>query len=288
MRMFSLLASDKTQLVTIALLFGISVNGIDFISTPISEERSGSPTKKVVESLRGNTPPLASIASLDTWMIEMLNLVNEERAKVGVSPLCYNQKLINAAQKHSNDMEEKDYFSHTGKDGSDPGDRIEREGYDWQSYGENIAWGQKSVSGVMNSWMNSSGHKANILSGSKTHFGAGWAKNENVWTQVFSSPWYTENSGCMSLSNPTQNPTINAPVSPPTKSPVSSPTKSPIKCEDTSGTIKVKVKKGNSKKKVVMKLKCKKVGKNKNYCKKKTIGGKRVHTKCPLSCGKCK
>merc|ERR1712174_114511 len=102
------------------------------------------------------------------------------------------------------------------------------------------------------------------------------------------SPWYTENSGCMSLSNPTQTPTINAPVSPPTKSPVSSPTKSPIKCKDTSGIIKVKGKKKNSKKKVVMKLKCKKVGKNKNYCNKNTVGGKRVHKKCPLSCGKCK
>lgn len=284
--MFSILSS-KPQLVTITLLFLKSVNGIDFISTPISEERSGSSTKKVVESLRGNTPPLVSIASLDTWMIEMLNLVNEERVKVGVSPLCYNQKLINAAQKHSNDMEEEDYFSHTGKDGSDPGDRIEEEGYGWKSYGENIAKGQKSVSGVMNAWMNSSGHKKNILSGSKTHFGAGWAKNERLWTLVFSSPRKTETSGCMSLSNPTQTPTINAPVSPPTKSPISSPTKSPIKCEDTSGIIKIKIKKENSKEKVVKKLKCKEVEK-KNYCKKKTIDGKRAHKECPLSCGKCK
>jgi len=281
MRMFSLLASDKTQLVTIALLFGISVNGIDFISTPISEERSGSPTKKVVESLRGNTPPLASIASLDTWMIEMLNLVNEERAKVGVSPLCYNQKLINAAQKHSNDMEEKDYFSHTGKDGSDPGDRIEREGYDWQSYGENIAWGQKSVSGVMNSWMNSSGHKANILSGSKTHFGAGWAKNERLWTQVFSSPWKTETSGCMSLSNPTQTPTINAPVSPPTKSPVNIQD-----CEEDKATTffyKYNKKKDKDIMKTCKWLQKQKKKKQKKICKKKD----EARDECPITCKAC-
>merc|ERR1711862_1028107 len=263
-----------------------------------SEERSGSPTKKVVESLRGNTPPIVSIASLDTWMIEMLNLVNEERVKVGVSPLCYNQKLINAAQKHSNDMEEEDYLSHTGKDGSDPGDRIEEEGYDWKSYGENIAKGQKSVSGVMNAWMNSSGHKKNILSGSKTHFGAGWAKNERLWIQVFSSPWKTETSVCMSLSNPTQTPTINAPVSPPTKSPTGptpnptspttaapGPTPNPTCEEDKATTFFYKYKK--KKDKNVMKtcgwLQKQKKKKQKKICKKKD----EARDECPITCKAC-
>merc|ERR1712029_394809 len=260
--------------------------------------------KKPVESSREDTSKLISIESLDTWMIEMLDLVNEERSKVGASPLCYNQKIINAAFKHNMDMHVQGYFSHTGKDGSSPGDRIERENYSWFSYGENIAKGQGSVVAVMNAWMNSSGHKANILSGSKTHFGAGWAKASNKWTQVFSSTW-DSTEGCISLITPTQSPTTTSPVStpttspvspptespvsPPTESPVSSPTNSPtncITCEDSTEQFKLRIKVKNSNKMKTYKVRCKKVGK-KNYCDNKTPDGKPAHEICPVTCGYC-
>merc|ERR1711862_893417 len=169
-------------------------------------------------------------------------------------------------------MEEKDYLSHTGKDGSDPGYRIEREGYSWKSYGENIAKGQKSVSGVMNAWMNSSGHRKNILSGSKTHFGAGWAKSSNKWTQVFSST-FDEKELCVSANTPTQNPT-NSPVSPPTK------------CEDAKGKFKLKVRNMKTKKMQTYSVKCKKVEKKK-YCNNKTPKKERAYEYCPVTCGYC-
>merc|ERR1711862_613150 len=199
---------------------------------------------------------------------------------------------IDTADKHSHDMEEKKYFSHTGKDGSSPGDRIDREDYYWSSYGENIAWGQGSVAAVMNAWMNSSGHRANILSGSKTHFGAGWAKSSNKWTQVFSSTWDSL-EGCITSNTPTQNPTTSpVSTSSPTLSPVSTssssvtPTVAPsLTCEDTKESFKMKIKK-KSKKMKTFKLRCKKVGKKK-YCNKKTTDGKRGFELCPVTCGKC-
>lgn len=294
MKMITLLGNGIAQLVIITLLSVISAgNESSFILTPSSEERFSPLRKKPVESSREDTSKLISIESLDTWMIEMLDLVNEERSKVGASPLCYNQKIVDAADKHSHDMEENNYFSHTGKDGSSPGDRIDRENYDWSSYGENIAWGQGSVAAVMNAWMNSSGHKANILSGSKTHFGAGWAKSSNKWTQVFSSTW-DSSEGCITSNTPTQNPTTSpVSTSSPTLSPVSTssssvtPTVAPsLTCEDTKESFKMKIKKKKSKKMKTFKLRCKKVGKKK-YCNKKTTDGKRGFELCPVTCGKC-
>merc|ERR1719410_2678693 len=79
----------------------------------------------------------------------------------------------------------------------------------------------------MNAWMNSSGHRANILSGSKTHFGAGWAKSSNKWTQVFSSTW-DSTEGCITSNTPTQNPATTSPVNPPTLPPVNPPTLPPV------------------------------------------------------------
>merc|ERR1711862_21526 len=251
---------------------GISAaNESSFILTPSSEERFSPLRKKPVESSREDTSKLISIESLDTWMIEMLDLVNEERSKVGASPLCYNQKIVDAADKHSHDMEEKNYFSHTGKDGSSPGDRIDRENYDWSSYG----------------------HRANILSGSKTHFGAGWAKSSNKWTQVFSSTW-DSSEGCITSNTPTQNPTTSpVSTSSPTLSPISTssssvtPTVAPsLTCEDTKESFKMKIKKKKSNKMKTFKLRCKKVGKKK-YCNKKTTDGKRGFELCPVTCGKC-
>merc|ERR1712172_75167 len=107
-----------------------------------SAERLKSSTEEMFALPVKESSALASVQSLDSWMIEMLDAVNNERNKAGAPPLCYNQKIINAAYKHNEDMADKNYFSHTGKDGSSPGDRITRENYSWCSYGENIAKGQ--------------------------------------------------------------------------------------------------------------------------------------------------
>ncbi|WNO70704.1 sigma-70 family RNA polymerase sigma factor [Streptomyces sp. AM8-1-1] len=117
----------------------------------------------------------------------VLSLVNKERAAAGCGPLSGNGRLDTAARRHSEDMAAKNYFSHTSQDGRSPGDRITAAGYQWRTYGENIARGQQSAASVMESWMNSPGHRANILNCAFTNMGLGLHEGPGGpwWTQVF-------------------------------------------------------------------------------------------------------
>ncbi|MFF4759222.1 CAP domain-containing protein [Streptomyces sp. NPDC001292] len=115
----------------------------------------------------------------------VVELVNAERSKAGCSALTVNAKLTKAAQAHSEDMAAHRNMSHTGSDGSAPGDRITRAGYTWQSYGENVAYGYATPEQVMAGWMSSAGHKANILNCSFKEIGVGLAQPGNYWTQEF-------------------------------------------------------------------------------------------------------
>lgn len=120
---------------------------------------------------------------------EVVDLVNAERAKAGCKALSINDKLMTAAQKHSQDQADHQNMSHTGSDGSNAGVRLDRVGYAWRTYGENVAWNQKTPTSVMDAWMNSSGHKANILNCAFTEIGVGIAdSNGPYWTQVFAAP----------------------------------------------------------------------------------------------------
>ena len=118
---------------------------------------------------------------------QVVSLVNAERAKAGCGPVRANSKLDTAATKHSADMDARDYFDHTSPDGTDPGDRITAAGYRWSTYGENIARGQQTPAAVMDSWMNSSGHRANILNCDFKELGVGIhrASGGPWWTQAF-------------------------------------------------------------------------------------------------------
>ncbi|MER7489805.1 CAP domain-containing protein [Streptomyces sp. NPDC126497] len=116
---------------------------------------------------------------------EVVELVNAERAKVGCSPVRANATLAAAAQKHSEDMAASGTMSHTGSDGSSPGDRITRAGYGWSTYGENVAYGYSTPGQVMNGWMTSPGHKANILNCAFEEIGVGLAQPGSYWTQDF-------------------------------------------------------------------------------------------------------
>ncbi|QKV96500.1 CAP domain-containing protein [Streptomyces sp. NA02950] len=118
---------------------------------------------------------------------QIVELVNKERAKVGCKPVTVDAKLTKAAQAHSEDMAEHSNMSHTGSDGSSPGDRIERAGYSWSTYGENVAYGYSSPESVMEGWMNSSGHKANILNCDFKEIGVGHAQPGHYWTQDFAT-----------------------------------------------------------------------------------------------------
>ncbi|MFI0816406.1 CAP domain-containing protein [Streptomyces sp. NPDC021098] len=126
--------------------------------------------------------PSSAASSAEAQVVE---LVNDERAKVGCSPVKVNAKLTEAAEAHSEDMAEHSNMSHTGSDGSSPGDRITRAGYSWSTYGENVAYGYGSAKSVMEGWMNSSGHKANILNCDFKEIGVGLSGADNYWTQDF-------------------------------------------------------------------------------------------------------
>ncbi|MEU8566391.1 sigma-70 family RNA polymerase sigma factor [Streptomyces cyaneofuscatus] len=118
---------------------------------------------------------------------QVLQIVNTERAKEGCGPVTSNDLLATAAQRHSADMAAQDYFSHTSLDGRDPGDRITAAGYRWSTYGENIAKGQRTPADVMRAWMDSPGHRANILNCSFKEMGIGKVDSGGgpVWTQKF-------------------------------------------------------------------------------------------------------
>ena len=122
---------------------------------------------------------------------QVIKLTNKERAKSGCKALRSNSLLKSAAQKHSVDMARKDYFSHTGKDGRSPFDRMTDAGYSFAAAAENIAAGQRTPADVVEGWMNSAGHKKNILNCAYTEIGVGYAKGGSYgtyWTQDFGKP----------------------------------------------------------------------------------------------------
>lgn len=121
-------------------------------------------------------------------MQQMLDLVNAERAKSSLPALCYNDKLIAAAQVHSDDMVTNNFFSHTGSDGTSPWDRFNNVGYSWNAAAENIAI-SSSIQAAHDQWMNSDGHRANILKDSVQQFGFGFTAGTY---QGFSVIYYTQ------------------------------------------------------------------------------------------------
>ena len=119
---------------------------------------------------------------------EVLRLVNEERAKYGLGALKRASDLDALARAHSQDMINRHFFDHTNPDGQSPFDRMRAAGISYRAAAENIAYGQRSAAAVMDAWMNSSGHRANILNGTYTEIGIGAVKNSGgtiYWTQEF-------------------------------------------------------------------------------------------------------
>ncbi|MBE7013558.1 MAG: SafA/ExsA family spore coat assembly protein [Ruminococcaceae bacterium] len=130
-----------------------------------------------------NIPTIDSTVS--DYEAEVIRLVNEERKKEGLSPLAHNWELSRVARYKSQDMKDKKYFSHQSPTYGSPFEMMKAFGISYRSAGENIAKGQRTPQAVFNSWMNSSGHRANILNANYTHIGVGYVKDGNYWTQMF-------------------------------------------------------------------------------------------------------
>lgn len=116
---------------------------------------------------------------------EVVRLVNVERQKNGLSPLTYDWELSRVARYKSQDMRDRGYFSHTSPTYGSPFQMMKSFGISYRSAGENIARGYATPDAVVKGWMNSAGHRANILNSSFTHIGVGYVKDGSYWTQMF-------------------------------------------------------------------------------------------------------
>ena len=124
-------------------------------------------------------------SSVLSFESEVIRLVNEIRAQNGLARLTANWELSRVARYKSQDMVDNRYFSHTSPTYGTPFQMIRAFGLSFRTAGENIAYGQRTPQAVVNAWMNSSGHRANILNASYTQIGVGYVANGHYWTQMF-------------------------------------------------------------------------------------------------------
>ena len=130
-----------------------------------------------------NVPLIDS--SVTSFESEVVRLVNDIRRQNGLSPLTQDWELSRVARYKSQDMRDKGYFSHTSPTYGSPFQMIRAFGLSYRTAGENIARGYSTPQAVVNGWMNSSGHRANILNASFTKIGVGYVANGHYWTQMF-------------------------------------------------------------------------------------------------------
>jgi len=131
-----------------------------------------------------------------TWQKEMLGLVNSARARgcrcggkymPPAPPVTWNDRLAMAAQRHANDMAKHHFIGHRGSGGSKIGERASRAGYDWQSVGENIAWGDLTVKSTLRGWLDSPGHCLTLMHRGYKEMGV--ARKGKYYVQLFGREW---------------------------------------------------------------------------------------------------
>lgn len=165
-------------------------------------------------------------ATNPAFINQVLDLTNQFRAQNGLPALKLNTELNATAQGHSEDMANQDYFSHTGKNGSQPWDRAKVVGYEARATGENIAVGYTTPTEVVEGWKNSPGHRANLLNRNYTELGVGYFYLANDTGSVNYNSYWTQMFGSGDL-NPATNLSASAPTPSPAPSPIPSPSPSP-------------------------------------------------------------
>ena len=124
-------------------------------------------------------------STVTSYETEVIRLVNEIRRENGLNPLTANWELSRVARYKSQDMADNRYFSHTSPTYGSPFQMIKAFGLSYRTAGENIAMGYSTPQAVVDGWMNSSGHRANILNASYTQIGVGYVAQGHYWTQMF-------------------------------------------------------------------------------------------------------
>ena len=154
--------------------------------TPDEGATGSAPIEEETPAEDAGSEPADTVAAYEQ---EVFDLVNQIREENGLEPFVYNETLAGTARAHSQDMIDRNFFSHTNPDGEDPFDRMRDNGLSFSMAAENIAAGQRTPEEVVNSWMNSEGHRANIL-GSCEELGVGLALGGSYgyyWTQCFAT-----------------------------------------------------------------------------------------------------
>lgn len=151
-------------------------------ATPSGSSQSTQDTSSSGQSGTGSDSQKADNLSFEEQVVA---LVNEQRAANGLQPLTLNSALSNAARAKSQDMHDNHYFAHESPTYGSPFEMLASFGISYRAAGENIAMGYATPEAVMNAWMNSSGHRANILNASYTQIGVGYVADGNYWTQEF-------------------------------------------------------------------------------------------------------
>lgn len=169
--------------IALSTTSAIALDLVLFSSDQQVQAQTSTPKRVKVSQMMGR-------ASLES---ELLRLTNIERQKAGLPALRLSPKLSKAAQSHAIDMAKNNYFSHTGKNGSSMASRARLIAYQYSFIGENIAAGLATADGTIRQWMNSSGHRRNILNRNFTEIGFGYANSPNseynhYWVQVFGTP----------------------------------------------------------------------------------------------------
>ena len=166
-------------LSSIANRYQISLAELKKCNPQISDANDLKPGQRV------NIPDTSNVEDIEK---QVIRLVNRERAKHGLQKLTGRRSLCNVARLKSRDMIAKNYFSHQSPTYGSPFNMMENYGIKFSAAGENIAKGQKTAAAVVAAWMNSPGHRANILSKTYNSIGVGVAKTANgtyYWTQLF-------------------------------------------------------------------------------------------------------
>lgn len=144
-------------------------------TTPVQQEPAQAETTTTSESTY----------NLSAYEQKVVDLTNQERAKNGLPALKVDLSLSKMARDKSQDMSTNHYFSHTSPTYGSPFDMMKKYGITYRYAGENIAMGQRTPEEVVTAWLNSEGHRKNILSPNFTYIGVGYVANGNYWTQEF-------------------------------------------------------------------------------------------------------
>lgn len=157
-----------------------NIGNIKDFFTPTEKDDSASDNTETPD-----TPEIPESGTVSEYEIRVVELVNEIREEYGLSKLTLNSELSDVARLKSQDMHDNNYFSHTSPTYGSPYDMMTKYGIKYTFAGENLARGQKTPEQVVNAWMNSSGHRKNILSERYTQIGVGYVADGNYWTQHF-------------------------------------------------------------------------------------------------------